>query len=219
MNFPPKVVASVTSGNEAKEALALGADIVEVRVDLASGNPVSLVESIYSEYGCPIIVTIRPTYEGGQFNGTEWDRIKLFKKLVPYAAYIDVELRSPDNKELIGTVEGSEAVPIVSYHDFESTPPNREMLGIIDRCLDIGGIAKLAVMPHSLRDVLRLYEVTLSSDRPVCTIAMGDTGSHSRIMSCVYGSLLTYGFVSHPVAPGQLRVDRILEGLKILGLR
>ncbi len=93
------------------------------------------------------------------------------------------------------------------------------MLSIIDRCLEKGAIAKLAVMPKDMTDVLRLLEVTLVSKRPVCTISMGSLGMHSRIVAPVYGSLLTYGYVRRPVAPGQIRVDRLLEGLKILGLR
>ncbi len=68
MDFPTKVVASVTSLEEAKEALELGADIIEIRVDLAPGDPLALVESIY-RLNHPIIVTIRPTWEGGAFTG------------------------------------------------------------------------------------------------------------------------------------------------------
>jgi 3-dehydroquinate dehydratase-1 len=48
---------------------------------------------------------------------------------------------------------------------------------------------------------------------------MGSIGQHSRLVAPVYGSLLTYGYVRRPVAPGQIRVDRLLEGLRILGLR
>ncbi len=115
--------------------------------------------------------------------------------------------------------EGSEAVSIVSYHDFEKTPPKKEMLDILARCHEKGDVAKIAVMPGSLREVLVLYEVMLKSKRLVCAIAMGDLGKHSRIMAPVYGSLLTYGYVRKPVAPGQMRVDEILEGLRIIGSR
>ena len=78
MDFPPKVVASVTSPEEAKEALELGADIIEVRVDLASGAPEALVESIF-QLDKPIIVTIRPTWEGGAFTGSDSDRADIFQ--------------------------------------------------------------------------------------------------------------------------------------------
>lgn len=219
MDFPPKVVASVTSRDDAREAASLGADLVEIRVDLAAGDPEALVKNVYRTVDCPIIVTIRPEYEGGKFTGSEEERLELFKALAPYAGFIDVELRAPHAEQLTATVKGTDAVPIVSYHDFEGTPPDAEMLSIIDRCLAKGAIAKLAVTPHDMTDVLRLLEVTLVSKRPVCTIAMGSLGMHSRIVAPVYGSLLTYGYVRRPVAPGQIRVDRLLEGLKILGLR
>lgn len=218
MDFPPKVVASVTSLEEAKEALELGADVIEIRVDLAPGDPQTLVESIY-RLDHPIIVTIRPTWEGGAFKGTDEERAELFKKLIPFADYIDVELRAKNIDEIIALTEGSDAISIVSYHDFKKTPPKKELFDIIAQCHEKGNVAKIAVMPGSLREVLVLFEVTLKAKRLVCAIAMGDIGKHSRIIAPVYGSLLTYGYVRKPVAPGQMRVDEILEGLRIIGLR
>ncbi len=77
-------------------------------------------------------------------------------------------------------------------------------------------ISKIAVMPSSLRDVLALLEVTLESESPVCTIAMGKLGMHSRVIAPIYGSVLTYGFVEDAVAPGQMRVDELKAALKLL---
>lgn len=218
MDFPPKVVAAVASLEEAREAKALGADIIEMRVDLLHGDPLTIVESTY-RLGVPLIITVRPEYEGGHFKGSDHDRADVFKELIPYAAFIDVELKARTIDEIIKATRGTDTLPIVSAHNFKKTPPNADMLRIIDRCLEKGSIAKLAVMPHSLTEVLRVYEVTLKAKRPVCTIAMGEIGAHSRIVAPVYGSLLTYGYVRKPVAPGQMRVDKIVEGLKLLGLR
>ena len=64
-------------------------------------------------------------------------------------------------------------------------------------------------MPNSLEDVLRLLEVTLRAKGPVCTIAMGETGRHSRVIAPIYGSVMTYGYVENAIAPGQLRVDEL----------
>lgn len=219
MDFPPKVVASVSTKDDAREAVLLGADVVEVRVDLAGSGGAGLVEEIYHDVGCPLIVTVRPRFEGGEFEGTEAERLRLFQQLAPYADYVDFELRAPNLEALVATTEGTDAMPIVSYHDFEKTPSNEEMISVINRSLEQGAIAKLAVTPRDMADVLRLLEVTLNSKRPVCTISMGSLGQHSRLVAPVYGSLLTYGYVRRPVAPGQVRVDRLLEGLKILGLR
>jgi len=47
---------------------------------------------------------------------------------------------------------------------------------------------------------------------------MGNIGKHSRIMAPIYGSLLTYGYVRNPVAPGQMRVDEIRKWLNLMGL-
>jgi 3-dehydroquinate dehydratase-1 len=218
MEFSPKVVASVKSLDEAKEAVALGADVIEARVDLAAEEPQLFVENV-DELDKPLIVTIRPTWEGGAFKGNDGERAHLFKKLMPAADYIDVELRAKNVDELVSLTKGSGALSIVSYHDFKKTPSKKDMLNILARCREKGDVAKLAVMPGGPRDVLALFEATLEARKPVCTIAMGEIGMHSRLVASVYGSLFTYGYVREPVAPGQMRVDKIIEGLGLLGLR
>jgi 3-dehydroquinate dehydratase I len=219
MDVPPKVVAVASSRAEAEEAVRLGADLIEVRVDLVDDDPVSLVKSLYHDLDAPLIITIRPEFEGGRFHGGDDERLRLFKELAPYAGYIDVELRAKKADDIVSVVKGTDALSIVSYHDFENTPSVDEMVEIIKRCHEKGDIAKIAVMPHDLDDVLRLYEASLKSQMPFCSISMGDVGMHSRIMACVYGSIFTYGCVGEPVAPGQMRVDKLLQGLKLLGLR
>lgn len=218
MDVSPKVIAVVTSPDEAREAVALGADILEVRIDLAAEEPQPLVESIF-KLGMPLVVTVRPAWEGGAFTGSDRERAKIIKRLAPFADYVDVELRAKNIDELVSSAEGSKALTIVSYHDFEGTPPKRDMADILKKCHEKGDIAKLAVIPGSLRDVLALFEVTLKTQKPVCTIAMGEIGMHSRLVAPVYGSMFTYGYVRKPVAPGQMRVDKIIEGLELLGLR
>ncbi len=214
----PKVVAVVTSRDEAREAISLGADVLEVRVDLAAEEPRILIQDI-DMLNKPLIVTIRPTWEGGAYKGNDGERALLFKELLPMADYIDVELRAKNVDDIVSLTGDSNVSSIVSYHDFAKTPPEQEMLGILAKCREKGDIAKLAVMPGGLGDVLALYEATLKSQKPVCTIAMGEAGMHSRLMAPVYGSILTYGYVRKPVAPGQMRVDKIIEGLGLLGLR
>ena len=51
--------------------------------------------------------------------------------------------------------------------------------------------------------------ITLRSKGAVCTIAMGDLDRHSRVIAPIYGSVMTYGYVDAPTAPGQLRVDEL----------
>jgi 3-dehydroquinate dehydratase-1 len=82
-------------------------------------------------------------------------------------------------------------------------------------------IAKLAVMPHSMRDTLDLLELALdarNAGRTVCTIAMGKFGKHTRAIAPLYGSVLTYASVeiSMSSAPGQLPVDELKKVMELL---
>jgi len=64
--------------------------------------------------------------------------------------------------------------------------------------------------------VLRLFDVTLQTEREVCMIAMGKTGRHSRVVAPLYGSVITYGYVQKATAPGQLRVDELKQVMELL---
>ncbi len=77
-------------------------------------------------------------------------------------------------------------------------------------------IAKLAVMPHSLDDVLRLLDVTLHSSGQYARSQWVKSESIPVSWRLIYGSVMTYGYVDIPVAPGQLRVDELKNMLKIL---
>ena len=75
-------------------------------------------------------------------------------------------------------------------------------------------IAKLAVMPQSMKNVMDLLRVTLDfggAGRAICTIAMGDLGKHTRVIAPFYGSVLTYASVENTILtpPGQLPVDKL----------
>ena len=55
-----------------------GADIIELRLDLMAGDPVSLVQKCREGCSLPVIATIRSADEGGQFFGgamTSYERI------------------------------------------------------------------------------------------------------------------------------------------------
>ena len=82
-------------------------------------------------------------------------------------------------------------------------------------------IAKLAVMPHSMRDVLDLLRASLDTREvggAVCAIAMGRLGKHTRVIAPFYGSVLTYAAVEGSVsaAPGQFQVDEVKKTMELL---
>jgi 3-dehydroquinate dehydratase-1 len=203
----------VSSANKAKQ---LGADILELRIDLLTENPLDILEEL-KKLGLPIIITNRIKEEGGAWERDEDERILELISLIPLADAVDIELCAKKRDSVVNIAKNSGKTVIISTHNFQSTPGNEFMGGVIRESLDAGAdIAKLAVMPKSLQDVLRLLDVTLNANGHVCTIAMGEKGKHSRAIAPVYGSVMTYGYVDTPTAPGQLKVDELKYILKML---
>lgn len=202
--------------DSAIKAKKLGADILELRIDLLGADARKILAKL-NKLGLPVIITNRMKQEGGAWEVSEDERIQKLLSLLPLADAVDIELCAEKRDVVVKKAKGTGKTVIISTHDFQRTPEIDIMLGVIRESFEAGAdIAKLAVTPHSLEDVLRLLEVTLRSKGAVCTIAMGDMGRHSRVVAPIYGSVMTYGYVDTPTAPGQLRVDELKYMLKIL---
>ncbi|VVB94070.1 3-dehydroquinate dehydratase [uncultured archaeon] len=212
------IVASIAKDpvDSATRAKKLGADILELRIDLLEEDAGRILKDV-RKTGLPIIITNRAKQEGGAWKGTEDDRIRTLLSLMPVADAIDIELSAKMRDAVVKKAKSTGKTVIISTHDFQKTPDFDNMIGTIKESFDAGAdIAKLAVMPGSLDDVLRLLDVTLHAGGAVCTIAMGETGRHSRVIAPVYGSVMTYGYVETATAPGQLRVDELKTILNLL---
>lgn len=214
-----------------KKAAEMGAEILEIRLDLLGIRDLEIaagtIRKIKLETGLPVILTNRSQIEGGKWEGKEAERIGLIKNLLslkdgPDA--VDIELSADreerDNAVKEAKIHGKSVV--ISSHDFSKTPSFQEMKAILEEAFLAGAdIAKLAVMPHSMKDVLELLEVTLDAreaDRTVCSIAMGKLGKHTRVIAPFYGSVLTYASVESTVsaAPGQLPVYELKKVMELL---
>ncbi|WP_410508213.1 type I 3-dehydroquinate dehydratase [Methanosarcina hadiensis] len=213
-----------------KKAAEKGADILEIRLDLLGirdlDKAAETVRKIKSGTGIPVIVTNRSGTEGGKWEGKEENRTGLLAELLSFKDgpdAIDIEL-SADRKardKVIKAAKDNGKTVIVSSHDFLKTPSLQEMRTTLEEMFLAGAdISKLAVMPQSMEDTLNLLRVTLDfkdRGRPVCTIAMGSQGKHTRAISPLYGSVLIYASIESDaaVAPGQLPIDEVK---KIMGM-
>ncbi len=212
------IVASLGKNpvNSAAGAKKLGADILELRIDLLDSDARQALLDL-KKTGMPVIITNRMKEEGGAWAGSEDERIRILVSLIPLADAVDIELCAEKRDYIVEKARSAGKTVIISAHDFKKTPETRVMAGILKESFEVGAdIAKLAVMPDSLDDVLRLLEVTLQARGAVCTIAMGEIGRHSRVVAPVYGSVMTYGYVESAIAPGQLRVDELRAILRLL---
>jgi 3-dehydroquinate dehydratase-1 len=215
LRLKPRIVA-VLGKNAAGDVLrASEADMMEVRLDLVEGDPLDVMKSIRSATSLPLIATNRWSAEGGNFTGSERERVDLLIQASKYADFVDIELRAELRDELLG---GIDKPAIVSYHDFRGMPGIEELRSILSEIIKTGAsIAKIAVTPGRLRDNLMLLEILLDANIPLCVIPMGELGRHMRVIAPIYGSMLTYGYVSEATAPGQISLGELKQLQTLIG--
>jgi 3-dehydroquinate dehydratase/shikimate dehydrogenase len=178
-----------------------GADLVELRLDMvADPDPVGAV----ADRRLPVIVTCRPEWEGGRFEGSEEERWRILSEAqVAGADYIDVEWKAGFH-ELIERRQGRGV--IVSLHDFSGVPDD-----VSSRVRVMGGtgaeVVKIAVMARQLSDLVPLLTLPRRPGSSLVALAMGEAGLASRVLAARFGSAWTYA--GPAVAPGQLDAQRL----------
>lgn len=199
------------------------ADIIELRVDMFENtedkNILKIFKTAKERFNKPIISTIRDTSEGGQKEIK--DRINLYKIVLPFSDFVDVEINSEIFEDIKKLCTENQKTLIGSYHNFLSTPDSNTLESIFLKGKDSGcDIVKIAVMPSDKEDVIRLIEFTLRhKDEPIITMSMGEIGLPTRIFNPILGSLITYGYINRPSAPGQLSIKEISQIFKMLKIR
>ena len=136
---------------------------------------------------------------------------------------IDVEIFSGDDivQNIIADAHAHEVPVIASNHHFHETPIKQTLLNIFKKMDFLGAdILKIAVMPTSRRDVIRLLSATENASRfsrkPIITMSMGGTGLISRLCGEVFGSALTFGAVGKVSAPGQINAEDLRSVLNLI---
>lgn len=203
---------------DAQAAQAAGAELVELRLDRFTDDREAAAKLVDS---CPLptIVTIRPDWEGGEYDGEDASRIALIEYLGTSCtgpAYFDVELaaydRSANLRQKINLVVDHEQQPrptdtglILSSHDFATRPA--DLLRRVKAMAEHQGcrVVKLAWAARSLRDNLEAFEIIRDRHKPTIALCMGEFGLMSRILAKKFGALLTFASIdtSQGTAPGQ----------------
>jgi len=224
-NYPLVVLPVDDNGLENRLAAAVdkGIDMVELRIDQFSDLSVDYVVSkakLVKEYNLGMICTVRSKEEGGADIPND-KRLELFEAVAGLADILDVELSSKINRKVIEIARDEGKIPLVSYHDFEKTPPEDEIQSIINRASQLGaGIIKYAFKVNSTQDVSRILCVTARNrDKKLVAIGMGELGKITRVAGFFFGSVLTYTYIGRSFAPGQIEAGKLIEELKFYGLR
>jgi 3-dehydroquinate dehydratase-1 len=184
-------------------------DLVEARVDLfadpVGDRAVWLGACARLEAaGLPVLVTIRLAAEGGRWTAPDRDRLPLYREAAAVASWLDVEAQSPIASEVAALAHARGGTAVVSYHDFARTPPLAELSRVADTCRAAGGdVAKLATTVAGEADRAALFALLAGARGPTCVIGMGPETQELRVSLPARGSLLAYGYLTRPTAPGQ----------------
>ncbi len=223
---PSEVDACIS---RAVQAVAAGARLLEWRIDALPGLPgdVEAVVELVRRSPAPCIVTCRPTWEGGSYDGDEATRISLFEALTTsdvQARYVDIELKAyqrsanlrqkvhlavehPDQKRIV------DSSLILSSHDFKQRP--RDLLQRIESMAgdDACAVIKVAWMARSLRDNLQVFELLTERPKPMIALCMGEFGLMSRVLAPKFGSLATFASDApgEESAPGQPTISELKD--------
>ncbi len=186
------------------EARRLGADLAELRLDYLR-EPIDLPRLLEGR-PLPVLVTLRPVWEGGHFSGSEEERAAILERACRLGAdYVDVEFRR------FRAFERGATRLVLSYHDFEGVPEDVEKTAA-EMAARKPAIVKIACQARGTSDLLRL--VRLQKARPgAAVIAMGDFGEPLRVLYARYGGALTYAALrgGGESAPGQLTVEELVR--------
>lgn len=164
-----------------------GIPFAEIRLDRMRPDEEG-IRRIFSSHP-RLIATCRP----GRF--TDAKRLALLRAAISAgAAYVDIEVeaKAPYKRALIGEARSAGCCVIVSYHDFERTPPRRKLEGVVDRCFLWGAdIAKIACRVRSRKDNARLLGL-LDDDRALVVVGLGKKGTMTRVMGPLAGGRFSF---------------------------
>lgn len=221
----PFIACAITDSdiNSLGEDFIKNSDIAELRVDMfenvSAGHITDAIKTFKEHFSKPLLVTVRDISEGGQREIA--DRVELYRAAAPLADIIDVEINSPIFSQVKELCRSNETVLIGSYHNFKSTPDSDFLEDVFERGkFGEADIVKIASFATNNEDFIRLALFTLKhKEKGIITMSMGDAGLPSRVFNPLFGSLITYGYINKPSAPGQLSIIELADILKKLKIR
>lgn len=211
VSIAPVDIQSIST--QAEQAFGLGADYIEIRFDFLKPEQLQSAIDSSKDLKNKAVFTLRSKDQGGKFAGSEPDRVKWLRKLAEQKPMLlDVELHTlQEHDELADFLESQKTPVLVSWHDFEKTPPNEELADLLSEMRVYSNYVKVVTTAKSVDDSLRLLEMyeTAIGLNPIF-FAMGEAGVVSRVMCTVAGNApFTYASLEKAIAPGQLTVRQM----------
>jgi 3-dehydroquinate dehydratase / shikimate dehydrogenase len=197
--------------------------LVELRLDGLMPGELDVAGAL-ADRRLPVIVTCRPAWEGGGFNGTEAERLRVLLEAVRLGAeFVDIEMDAETRTSgavstLAGALDGRTRL-VLSHHRFAPGVPKElaarmRVMRASAEALGAGCVTKIAVMAERPRDCATLRRLIAAEGMPArfIAIAMGPAGVLSRLLPAKFSTEWTYAGAA---APGQLSVQDVVGRYRI----
>lgn len=217
---------------EAAAVAAKQPDLIEWRADFFQGiaDRAAVVEAAgaveRAAAGIPVLFTCRWSREGGEKTALSQAEVVSLHRAVCDSGHVDLidfEMgNDPHHVREVRELSRASAVQLIlSFHDFERTPSVEELNRRFVQAEDLGAdIAKVAVMPNDMNDVLTLLTATLHSSSklgiPLVSLSMAGQGSITRFCGWAFGSAMSFAVGQSASAPGQMPIEELDSGLALL---
>ena len=199
-----------------------GADLIEVRLDalrpdlLTVETLPALVVDLRSASPLPVGVTLRPTWQGGAYDGPEdARRLLLAAAAGSGAAFVDVELEAAWIHDFVAGAP----CPLIASHHWEGVAEDLD--ATVDRARRLApAVVKLVATADSPGDAAPLLAAGMDlveAGQAAACFCMGRAGRSSRLLSVARGGALIYAATEtgQEVAPGQWSLRQLVDELHL----
>ena len=217
---------------QARREAEAGENFLEFRLDYLP-DPLAGTRAIgqflEQHPSCTVLATCRRHQNHGKFNGSMEEQFAVLNRAVQHGARaVDVEIETAEVVPERCAEIRTKAYLIVSWHHFETTPPLDPVLRRMTRVpADVYKIVGTSRKPSDTGRILAASR--LSPKIPLVTLAMGEIGFPSRVLSTALGAVFTYAAPAHAqgTASGQInarqlrslyRIDKFTKAAKIFAV-
>ncbi|MDQ1471147.1 MAG: 3-dehydroquinate dehydratase / shikimate dehydrogenase [Bryobacterales bacterium] len=217
---------------QARREAEAGENFLEFRLDYLPepAKGAQAIARFLEEYPtCTVLATCRRHQNHGRFNGSIEEQLKILELGIQFGARaVDVEIETAEVVPERCAELRSRAYLIVSWHHFETTPPLDPVLKRM--CKVPADVYKLVSTARKPSDTGRILTASKMSPKiPLVTLAMGEIGFPSRVLSTAMGAVFTYAAPAHVqgTASGQInarqlrsmyRIDKFTKAAKIFAV-
>lgn len=217
---------------ELEEVLPKKPDVLEWRVDFFEdiGDQTAVIaaaSAIKHKAGkIPLLFTRRSVIEGGENIALSEAQVITLYNAVCASSCIDlIDYEMANDPANIAQVRASACdngvLLVLSFHNFSFTPGLETLTEKFLLADQLGAdVAKVAVMPRDLGDVLTLLTATYEASKklhiPLISMSMGPMGAITRVAGSVFGSALSFAVGAASSAPGQVPIEDLNAAIEIL---